>query len=460
MAEEQLFAVNDVAVSPATRLTLADAGLQERGHLQEWVLAHPEILGDDVRIVTCEFDRWATATGEATWERLDVLALDRTGGLVLAELKRGRAPDAVLVQALKYAAMASRFNLDELAEVAAHHDAGLSVDEILQQWRDWAPNLSDESLSPPRIVVVAEDFGSVLTNTAMFLIEQGLDLRLVRIQLYRLGDVLALTTSQLLPVPETEEFMVRPRSGAATQRAARTAAKRRGSVTERLVAAGVLEDGAELRICVPSGVHENRDAIAAWLEDEPRRAVARWINDPSAPVQWQADDAAYSFAALIREIIQEATGDAPRTSVWGPNWFRTRDDQPLHKIAEALPDDAASGRAPFDWTEAHDVLAALPRGRWTTYGDVAALVGTGAQAFGQHVTTCPRCENAHRVLGKGGRPRPNFRWDDPDDDRSQQEALEEEGVSFTDGCADPSRQLHSEDLRRLAAANSDGEQEA
>lgn len=43
-----------------------------------------------VLAVTFEFDRWVTGTGDATWERLDMLALDRTARLVLAELKRGR----------------------------------------------------------------------------------------------------------------------------------------------------------------------------------------------------------------------------------------------------------------------------------------------------------------------------------------------------------------------------------
>lgn len=41
----------------------------------------------------------------------------------------------------------------------------------------------------------------MLTNTAMFLIKQGLDLRLVRVRLYRMEKTLALTASQLLPVP-------------------------------------------------------------------------------------------------------------------------------------------------------------------------------------------------------------------------------------------------------------------
>ena len=223
MAEEQLYTAEGAKATPAERVTLANAGLLERQHPQEWVIAHPEILGEEVLVVTFEFDRWATSAGTPTWERLDVLALDRAGRLIVAELKRDVAPDAVMVQALNYAAMARGFSLDQLVEAyGAFRGGQLTAAELQEELREWAPTVSDETLGPPRIVLVAEDFGPVLRNTAMFLIESGLDLRLVRVQLYRMtNDTLALTVSQLLPVPDTEEFMVRPRSAASTQRAAR-----------------------------------------------------------------------------------------------------------------------------------------------------------------------------------------------------------------------------------------------
>jgi len=436
MVEEQLYLVDGSTATPARRISLTEAGLREREHLQEWVLTHPEILGDEVLVVTAEFDRWVTGVGTPTWERLDVLALDRAGRLVLAELKRDRAPDQVMVQALNYAAMASRFSLDELVQVYAdHRNSDASPEAQLAELREWAPNLSDESLSPPQIVLVAEDFGPVLTNTAMFLIEQSVDLRLVRVQLYELDGTLAVTTSQILPVPEAEEFMVRPRSAAATQRSTRTAARRRASIPQRLVAAGVLADGEELRIVVPDGVGEDREAIAAWLAKDQNRSLVRWHSDPVEPVEWAVDSQVYNLTTLIRQIIQAATGAAPQTQVWGPNWYRSTNDEVLHKIADRLPDP--DGGARFDWSELHRILGLLPEGRWTTYGDLAKLIGTGAQALGQHISSCLECPNAHRVLGRDGRPRPTFRWSDPNDTRSQQDALEAEGIEFTNGIADP-----------------------
>lgn len=57
VAGEVLFAVDEDQAVLGEPATLADAGLRERAHLQEWLIAHPTILGDDVVIVTSEFGR-------------------------------------------------------------------------------------------------------------------------------------------------------------------------------------------------------------------------------------------------------------------------------------------------------------------------------------------------------------------------------------------------------------------
>lgn len=106
-------------------------------------------------------------------------------------------------------------------------------------------------------------------------------------------------------------------------------------------------------------------------------------------------------------------------------------------------------RSTFDWAELHQAMEAIPTGRWTTYGELAGLVGTAAQPLGQHIQHCPACPNAQRVLGADGRPRPGVSWSDPNETRSQQGWLEAEGVRFSNGAADPSRHLNSAALAAL-----------
>ena len=216
MADELVFTVSGAEAKPVTATTLLEIGLSERHHLQEWVLAHPEILGPDIRVVTFEFDRWWAAGGDPL-DRLDVLGLDRSGRLVIAELKRDAAPDTVEMQAIKYAAMASRFTPETLGYQHARflRARGNSVTEeealtALEEHTD-DKTLAIEALRQPRIVLLASSFPPVVTATAVWLREMGLDITLVRFQAYRTDTETLVTVSQLLPVPTVEEFTVVPR---------------------------------------------------------------------------------------------------------------------------------------------------------------------------------------------------------------------------------------------------------
>jgi hypothetical protein len=338
VAEELLFTVEGPNAVPARRITLAEAGLLERRHLQQWVIDHPELIGAGVKVVTFEFGKWISAGGPTAADRLDVLGLDRTGRLVVVELKRDRAPDTVTMQAINYAAMVSRFSLDTLADVhAAHLGGSTTTEEALVQLTEWAEGASDETLGPPRIVLMAADFGPTVTNTALFLYEAGIDIRLVRYQLYQTAaGERVLSVAQLLPVPDAEDFMIRPRSSSTTQAATRVSGERRAAAVQRLISHEAIPDGTELTIVVPDLVGQDRDTIRAWLNADPDRARVRWHNDVNGPVEWASDGQCYRIIALIRQIIQTATGQPPRAQIWAPNWYRSRDGRSLHQIAEPL----------------------------------------------------------------------------------------------------------------------------
>jgi hypothetical protein len=165
--------------------------------------------------VAFEFDRWRSHAGQPERDRLDILGLDKSGCLVVAELKRDRAPDTVEMQAIKYAALASRFTPEILASQHARFltSRGDKTDEeqaldLLNAHVDF--DLSVELLRKPRIVLVASEFPPIVTATVVWLTEMGLDITLKKILAYRTATETIITVSKLYPVQNVEEFVVGP----------------------------------------------------------------------------------------------------------------------------------------------------------------------------------------------------------------------------------------------------------
>jgi hypothetical protein len=212
---EVLLAISDGGdTAQAAQVTsLEAAGLMERAHLQEWIIAHPVILGAGIKIVTVEYDGWVVA-GDAQRNRLDVLGLDLDGRLVVAELKRGIAPDTVEMQVIKYAAMASRFRLDTLASAHAAFSSSrgtpMTPEQATEALQAHAELVSDKTLANPRVVVIAQGFSPIVMSSVVWLAERGVDLALVRFQPYQHAGQVFVTFSQLYPLPDLEKSMVSP----------------------------------------------------------------------------------------------------------------------------------------------------------------------------------------------------------------------------------------------------------
>ena len=102
----------------------ADLNLRERDHLQEWLVRMPDALGEELLIVQKEFDGFAD-----TRERLDLLALDKEGRLVVVENKLDDSGRDVVWQALKYVAYCSSLKKAEIVEVNQNY---------LDRWSDGA----------------------------------------------------------------------------------------------------------------------------------------------------------------------------------------------------------------------------------------------------------------------------------------------------------------------------------
>ena len=78
--------------------SFSELGFKERENLQEWIASNPDFFGEEILIIQKEFDGF-----NDTKERLDLLALDKTGNIVVIENKLDDSGRDVTWQVLKYA---------------------------------------------------------------------------------------------------------------------------------------------------------------------------------------------------------------------------------------------------------------------------------------------------------------------------------------------------------------------
>ena len=125
------------------------------------------------------------------------------------------------MQAIKYAAMASRFRLESLAAAHASFCSArgtiMTAEQAAEALQSHAETVSDETLADPRVCVIAQGFSPVVISSVVWLAQRGVDISLVRFQPYQAssGQVL-VTFSRLYPLPDIEKSIVAPGTPTAT----------------------------------------------------------------------------------------------------------------------------------------------------------------------------------------------------------------------------------------------------
>ncbi len=105
----------------AVESKLSDAGRTETLDLEAWIETDPSIVRPGMRLIGRQV---MTSSGP-----LDLLAVDRSGDLVIIELKRDRLPREALAQAIDYASDLATWSIDKISEVCVKY-TGESLEDI------------------------------------------------------------------------------------------------------------------------------------------------------------------------------------------------------------------------------------------------------------------------------------------------------------------------------------------
>lgn len=206
-------------ISELQATSFTEEHLLERQDIEEWVKQNPKMTGEELFIITSEYDKF-----DKTNERLDLLALDKAGKLVVIELKRDDSGRNVDLQAIKYAAYVSTMTVDDVVEAHVEYSEKMGKGKTEQQARDeMEAFVDDEKLErlddKPRIMLISRSYRDEVMASVIWLRSFDIDITCVRLQPYRLGPKgeLAISVDRIVPVPEASEYMMKQQKKEASE---------------------------------------------------------------------------------------------------------------------------------------------------------------------------------------------------------------------------------------------------
>ncbi len=189
--------------------TFHDFGFKEREHLQEWIAKSPECLGEELLIIQKEFDGF-----NDTNERLDLLALDKSGTIVVIENKLDDTGKDVTWQALKYVSYCSTLSKQQIKEIYQAYLDKYSPSENAEEkivdffnGKPFSEILLNEN--DQRMILVAGKFRKEVTSTVMWMLNHGIKVQCIKVTPYEYNKQILLDMEQIIPVKEAEDYIIK-----------------------------------------------------------------------------------------------------------------------------------------------------------------------------------------------------------------------------------------------------------
>lgn len=176
--------------------------------LEGWIENEASILGERLLI----FGRQVQIP--EVNDRIDLLALDTNGKVVIIELKKGKLKHPVDIQSLRYASYVSRWEYDDLEKQANNYfsekgEVDFNFNEKFEEFCssagiDEIPDINQDQ----RIIIVGSKLREKLGSVALWLREHSIDIKIIEISLFKDGENLFLSPQITIPIPTTEKFEI------------------------------------------------------------------------------------------------------------------------------------------------------------------------------------------------------------------------------------------------------------
>lgn len=194
-------------ISKLKQMTFSELKFREREHLQEWIANNPNSLGEELLIIQKEFSGF-----NETNERLDLLALDKLGNLVIIENKLDDSGKDVTWQAIKYASYCASLTKNDIIKIYQDYlGSRTNAQEMISEFfdnKDISEIVLNQGLNSQRLMLVAANFRKEVTSTVLWLMNFKIRLQCFKVIPFAFGEQLFLNVEQILPTKDTEDFAI------------------------------------------------------------------------------------------------------------------------------------------------------------------------------------------------------------------------------------------------------------
>jgi hypothetical protein len=307
----------------------------ERNHIEEWVRKVPSILGEELLVLSIEFDRFVNSS-----DRLDVLAVDKYGNLVVIELKRDLYAGYADLQSLRYAAMVSTMTIDKILPYYINYQkikCGIETANESNSRENIENFIKNEEFidfgNKPRIILVSEDFSPEITTTVLWLRQSNIDVSCIKIIPHKIDDDIIIVSNKIIPLQEAKQYLVEIKEKEQSQESVK---RNRTKTMKILLENGIIKEGdlIYLKANLPYNIQ--------FIENDPYFiAKITGKQGQSNAILWQFDNKEYSISNLTYQIFKEKHPNGGDPGGINGNWhWVNKDGMNLWDLAESVNNDA------------------------------------------------------------------------------------------------------------------------
>lgn len=306
--------------SEVPKLSIKQAGYSE-AEVRDLVANKIETFFPGLKTIATEFSRWDDSA-----RRLDILAIDKDRNLHVMEFKRDNEAAHAELQAIRYAAMLSVCNFNDLVQAGYHYRKKSNTSIKIDDWESELLNFLCEKDAKevelpriPRIVLLSSQFSKEITTTVLWLNERfgsvdegvlGMDIVCIEISVYDLIDQRALHFDQIIPISEAQEYQIRARAKELDSEKKQAKEKRARTVL-LLESNEILKPNSQIVVIEGSFKSLN---ITNPIDKE-----ARFIGE--GRFIWAGNDQPYDSLNALTRALHERYGQ-PMSNLQAPQYWR------------------------------------------------------------------------------------------------------------------------------------------